>query len=90
MGERWWFFVQATAKIESCFINRILGGLGPEVKMVARRSALEALEHVAAKMGGKGAVVSSLGGFMEGTFTPHLVADSFSDNKPQEFQDFSH
>ena len=56
--------------------------------MVARSLALEAPEHVAAKMGRKGAVFSSLGGFMEGTFAPDLVAHSFRDDEPEEFQDF--
>ena len=58
--------------------------------MVARRPALEAPEHVAAKMGRKGAVFSSLGRFMQGTFAPHLVTHSFSHDKSQKFQDFCH
>ena len=78
------------AQVESGFVNGFLGGLGPKVEMVARCPALETPEHIAAKIGRKGAVFSSLGRFMERTFAPYLVAHSFGHDKPQEFQDFSH
>jgi hypothetical protein len=73
-GDPWWFFVQAIAEIECGFIDWFLSRPGPEVKMVARRSALETTEHVTAKVSRKGAVFSSLGWLMEWAFA-HLAAD---------------
>ena len=58
--------------------------------MVARRSALETTEHVPAKVSRKGAVFSSLGWFMKGTFPSHLVARSLDDDKSQQLQNLRH
>src|ERR1700678_281320 len=84
------FLVQASAEIDGCFTNRFLAGLDPEVQMVACSLALEAPEHVAAKIRREGAVFSSLGWFMEGTGTAHLVAPSFADDEAEQLQDFGH
>ena len=84
------FLVQASAEIDGCFTNRFLADLDPEVQMVARSLALETPEHVAAKMRREGAVLSSLGWFMERTGTAYLVAASFADDEAEQLQDFGH
>lgn len=64
--------------------------LGPEVKMVARSTALEALECVASEVRREGALFPCLCRAMEGTDTTYLVASPTHDDKPQEFQHFGH
>jgi hypothetical protein len=58
--------------------------------MVARSSTLETTEHVAAQVSRKGAVFSSLGWFMKGTFPSDLVASSLDDNKSEQLQNLRH
>jgi hypothetical protein len=58
--EPWCYFVQTCAKVQSGFINGLFVRLGPEVEMVTRSTALEALERVATKVCREGAVFSLL------------------------------
>jgi hypothetical protein len=74
--------VQAVADIEGCCMDRFLGCLGPEVKMVARGSTLETAKYVSGELRRKGTVFAPLGWFMKRTFTAYLIALLFDDDKP--------
>ena len=85
-GNPWWLYVQTRAQVKSGFIDWLLAGPGPKIKMVSRSATLETTEHVAAKVRRKRAVFSSLGWFMKRTFPAHLVARSLDDDKSEQLQ----
>jgi hypothetical protein len=89
-SDPWWVYVQASAEIESRFIDWLLAGPCPKIKMVSRSATFETTEHVAAEVSRKGAVFSSLGWFMERTFPSHLVARALDHHKAEQLQNLRH
>ena len=90
VGEAWCYFVQSSAKIKSRFKYGFLACLGPEIKMIARNSALEAAKHVSSEVSRKGTVFSSVGRLMKRALAPHLIASSFDDDNSEQLQYLGH
>lgn len=82
--------VQASTKIHSRLIDGLIACFGPEVELISRSGALEALEGIAAEMRREGAVFPCISGSVEGTGATDLVTSPGHDDKPREFQHFGH
>jgi len=82
--------MQASTEIEGCFMDGLFRCSRPQVKLIARRLAFEALKQVTTQVHRERAAFAACAWFMEGTLAAHLMAPSFHNDEAEQLQNFGH